>query len=188
MYTKCLNECRFLVLPVHTFTIRKLYATSKKSNHSYFPCIPNVSRKCKTDSIFIKMVKIILRFNELLFDGHSIIRNVLWIWTIFRSPVQMFTARTLHASVYSNHPHFLCRSKKVHSESFLPRAAISWDRFLHKCFPDHDKLNLFKIRVSHYLGIWYQGWWWEKVWKPLLLGGKVTAYNFIYWRLQTLPV
>lgn len=107
MYIKCSNECCSLVPPVHTFTVRKLYATSKKSNSSVF-------------QIYGESAKQIAFFKENGEDNFEFQWTTFW-WAFhyqecslnlnhFWSPVQTFTARTLHAFVYSNHPHFLCRS------------------------------------------------------------------------------
>lgn len=44
----------FLVSLIQTFTARTRHATSTDSNHSYFPRIPNLSRKVHSNSFFLK--------------------------------------------------------------------------------------------------------------------------------------
>lgn len=67
-------------------------------------------------------------------------------------PTQTFTAR-IPQVIYteSTHPHSLCIWlvwKKFHSENFIQRVVLFWNRCLKDCYPDHYNLNFFNSRVS----------------------------------------
>ena len=69
--------------------------------------------------------------------------------------VQKFSSMTRFAtSTLQNHPHFLRLPnirRKFHTDSFIPRTSLSWNKHQRDCFPSSYNLDIFKKRVNKHL-------------------------------------